>query len=103
MPALHNFSLQFFSFSFSRSPAVLFFGNLMIWYWFANFRKAQRLEKIVWLWVVCGVLFFSLLRYRPERYYTSLLPPLTALSRMVILKIPQISDNLKTERSLLEL
>ena len=96
---LQNIIQQPFYLYFSRTPAVLFFGNLMIWYWFANFRKAQRLEKIVWLWLVCGVIFFSLWRYRPERYYTSLLPPMAALAGMCLVRIREVSDNFRTGRT----
>ena len=85
IPVMKNIVLQPFYLYAVKTPAILFFGNIMLWYIAIRFREIKPAERAVWLWVVAGILFFALWRYRPLRYYTSLFPPLAVLACMAVI------------------
>ncbi|MCI0616630.1 hypothetical protein L0244_26935, partial [bacterium] len=80
VPIIKNIFTQPFFLYAVKTPAILFLGNLMIWYMAVHFREIGKMERGVWLWIVVGILFFAIWRYRPLRYYTSLIPPLAVLA-----------------------
>lgn len=80
VPIIKNILTQPFFLYAVKTPAILFLGNLMIWYVALRFREIGKMERGVWLWIVIGILFFAVWRYRPLRYYTSLIPPLAVLA-----------------------
>ncbi|HJZ12198.1 MAG TPA: hypothetical protein VJ521_08610, partial [Acidobacteriota bacterium] len=88
-----NVVLQPFYLYFAKTPAILFFGNLMLWFLLGRFREAIKTEKILWIWLVSGIVFFALWKYRPLRYYTSLCVPLAALAGIGIFRRRQIFEN----------
>jgi 4-amino-4-deoxy-L-arabinose transferase-like glycosyltransferase len=94
-----NIVTQPFYLYFLKSPVVLFFGNLMLWFLVSRLRSVGIVEKVCWVWLVTGIVFFSLWKYRPERYYTSLLPPLAGLAGMALLRIQDVADSFRSPRS----
>jgi 4-amino-4-deoxy-L-arabinose transferase-like glycosyltransferase len=88
-----NIVLQPFYLYFAKTPAILFLGNLMLWFLPGRFREANKTEKILWTWLAGGILFFALWRYRPLRYYTSLCVPLAALAGIGILRRREIFEH----------
>lgn len=88
-----NIVLQPFYLYFVKTPAVLFFGNLMLWYFL--FAPKNKMEKTLWIWLASGILFFALWRYRPIRYYTSLLPPLACLAGIAFTRITDVGNALR--------
>jgi 4-amino-4-deoxy-L-arabinose transferase-like glycosyltransferase len=88
---IRNIALQPFYLYFIKTPAVLFYGNLAMWYFLSRPREGDTVERITWIWLLSGIVFFALWRYRPFRYYTSLALPLGALSMIAILRIDQIA------------
>lgn len=94
-----NIMTQPFYLYFLKSPVVLFFGNLMLWFLLSRFRSAGIVEKVCWVWLVTGIVFFALWKYRPERYYTSLLPPLAGLAGMALFRIQDVADSVLSPRS----
>ena len=91
---LKNIVLQPFYLYFVKTPAILFFGNLMLWYFL--FAPKNKMEKTIWLWLLTGILFFALWRYRPIRYYTSLLPPLACLAGIAFTRIGDVEKELRS-------
>jgi 4-amino-4-deoxy-L-arabinose transferase-like glycosyltransferase len=91
---LKNIVLQPFYLYFVKTPAILFFGNLMLWYFL--FAPKNKMEKTIWLWLLTGILFFALWRYRPIRYYTSLLPPLACLAAIAFTRIDDVGKELRS-------
>ncbi len=96
---LKSIALQPFYLYFVKTPAILMFGNLMLWHLVLQYRKSGTVEKACWLWLLTGILFFSIWRYRPLRYYTSLLPPLCAMAGMVFLKTEELAASLRGGKS----
>jgi len=92
---LKNIALQPFYLYFVKTPAILMLGNLMLWHLVFQYRKIGSVEKACWLWLLTGILFFSLWRYRPLRYYTSLLPPLCVLAGMALYKTNELAASLR--------
>jgi hypothetical protein len=78
-----------------KTPAILFFGNLMVWFLFLPRWKAGKMERLFWIWLVSGILFFALWKYRPFRYYTSLIPPLAVLAGIALLRIQDLTIELR--------
>lgn len=99
MQMVKNIVTQPFYLYFLKTPVVLFFGNLMVWFLLSRFRSAGVVEKACWIWLVTGIVFFSLWKYRPERYYTSLLPPLAGLAGMALLRIQDLADSFRSPRA----
>jgi 4-amino-4-deoxy-L-arabinose transferase-like glycosyltransferase len=91
---IKNIVLQPFYLYFVKTPAILFFGNLMLWY--LLFAPKSKMEKTIWLWLLTGIVFFALWRYRPIRYYTSLLPPLACLAGMAFTRIADVEKDLRS-------
>ena len=91
-----NIVLQPFYLYFIKTPAILFFGNLSLWYFLAKPKGAGKIEKICWLWLFSGIVFFAVWRYRPLRYYTSLIPPLAALAGVAVLRLKEIEQAFRT-------
>src|SRR5262249_964600 len=56
----------------------------------------NKMEKTIWLWFLTGVVFFALWRYRPIRYYTSLLPPLACLAGIAFTRIADVGKELRS-------
>lgn len=94
-----NIAAQPFYLYLVKTPAILFFGNLMLWFLFIPQQRAGKVERLCWVWLLSGILFLALWRYRPFRYYTSLVPPLTALAGMSLLRIQDISAALQSGKS----
>jgi len=97
-PIIKNVLTQPFFLYAVKTPAILFFGNLMIWYVAIRFREMGKMERGVWLWMVIGILFFAVWRYRPLRYYTSLIPPLAVLACYSILYREAVSQSFRYGR-----
>ncbi|HSE40743.1 MAG TPA: glycosyltransferase family 39 protein, partial [Acidobacteriota bacterium] len=97
-PVVKNVILQPFYLYAVKSPAILLFGNLMLWYTAIRFRESKQIERTVWLWVLTGILFFALWRYRPLRYYTSLFPALAVLAALAIMNKDAIAQALRESR-----
>lgn len=95
VPVMKNVLMQPFYLYAVKTPAILFFGNLMLWYIVIRFRETKPTERAVWLWVVAGILFFALWRYRPLRYYTSLFPPLAVLACLAVINRDSLSQTLR--------
>jgi 4-amino-4-deoxy-L-arabinose transferase-like glycosyltransferase len=93
-----NILLQPFYLYFVKSPAILTLGNLGLWYFLLRFRKLNVLQRVCFLWLLSGILFFAIWRYRPERYYTSLIPVLAAMSAFVLLEWEEITAFLREGR-----
>jgi 4-amino-4-deoxy-L-arabinose transferase-like glycosyltransferase len=99
---LSNLVHQPFYLYFMKSPVILFAGNLMIWFFILRWKQAGLAERACMLWVITGILFFAFWRYRPFRYYTSLIPPLAGLAASSTLRWPDIREFLqKGKRRLL--
>lgn len=105
---LKNISLQPFYLYFVKTPAILCLANLGIWFFIARWiGRAQtegsagfsRLEKMCWLWLIAGILFFALWRYRPFRYYTSLIPPMVAMAAFVLFRLRDVANTAAATRS----
>lgn len=92
---LQNILTQPFYLYLVKTPALLFFGNVMFWFFFLPRWKAGKIERICWIWLLSGILFFALWKYRPFRYYTSLIPPLAALAGMALLRIQDLFTELR--------
>lgn len=97
-PVIKNIVIQPFFLYAVKTPAILFLGNLMIWYVAVNFREMGKMERGVWLWIVIGILFFAVWRYRPLRYYTSLIPPLAVLACYSIVYREAVSQSFRNGR-----
>jgi hypothetical protein len=82
-----------------KTPAILFFGNLMLWFLLLPGNRAGKVERACWVWLLSGVLFFALWQYRPFRYYTSLIPPLAALACISLLRIQDITTAMQSGKS----
>jgi 4-amino-4-deoxy-L-arabinose transferase-like glycosyltransferase len=95
---LKNILLQPFYLYFVKSPAILCLGNLALWFWLVRFKTSGKLEKICFLWLLSGILFFALWNYRPFRYYTSLIPPLAAMAGFILLQFTDVSDTIRSTR-----
>ncbi len=98
VPVVQNILMQPFFLYAVKTPAILFLGNLMIWFIAARFRETERMERAVWFWVVTGILFFAIWRYRPLRYYTSLIPPLAVLACYAIVHREAIAQSFREGR-----
>lgn len=104
---LKNIALQPFYLYFVKTPAILCFANLGIWFFLARilFREPSsgdgfsRLEKMCLLWLISGILFFALWRYRPFRYYTSLIPPMVALAVFMVFRMQDVVRSAAAVRS----
>jgi hypothetical protein len=94
-PVIINLVTQPFYLYLVKTPAVLFFGNLMIWFLFFRRWKAGKIERMCWVWLVSGILFFGLWKYRPFRYYTSLIPALATLAGIALLRIQDLTVELR--------
>ncbi|PWT87665.1 MAG: hypothetical protein C5B54_11935 [Acidobacteria bacterium] len=90
-----NIVLQPFYLYFIKTPAILFFGNLMLWYFLADRDRANTAEKVLWYWLICGIIVFALWRYRPIRYYTSLIPPLGCLAGLALIRTRELSEAIR--------
>lgn len=93
-----NVVLQPFYLYFIKTPAVLCFANLMAWYLLSVrlFRSRTDLgrsavESAAWWWLVVGVCFFALWRYRPLRYYASVLAPMSILAALALFSTTEIA------------
>lgn len=95
---IKNIVIQPFFLYAVKTPAILFLGNLMIWYIAIHFREMGKMERSVWLWIVIGILFFAVWRYRPLRYYTSLIPPLAVLACYSIVYREAVSQSFRHGR-----
>ena len=98
VPVIKNIVIQPFFLYAVKTPAILFLGNLMIWYVAIHFREIGKMERGVWLWIVTGILFFAVWRYRPLRYYTSLIPPLAVLACYCIVYREAVSHSFRNGR-----
>lgn len=96
---VQNILEQPFYLYFAKTPAILFLGNLVIWWFLTTFKSAGKIDRVCWVWVVVGILFFALWKYRPERYYTSLLPPLACLAGVGLIRFEQLAQSFQTQRS----
>jgi hypothetical protein len=93
-----NIITQPFYLYFLKTPALLFFGNLSLWYFLNRRDEAEKVLKLFLVWLVAGSVFFALWRYRPFRYYTSLIPPLGVLAGIALLRIDRICAGFHTGR-----
>jgi 4-amino-4-deoxy-L-arabinose transferase-like glycosyltransferase len=98
VPVVKNILMQPFFLYAVKTPTILFLGNLMIWYIAIRFREMGQMEKGFWLWLVTGILFFAVWRYRPLRYYTSLIPPLAVLACYAIIYREAVSQSFRAGR-----
>jgi 4-amino-4-deoxy-L-arabinose transferase-like glycosyltransferase len=98
LPIIKNILTQPFFLYAVKTPAILFLGNLMIWYVAIRFREMGKMERGVWLWIVTGIIFFAVWRYRPLRYYTSLIPPLAVLACYSILYREAVAQSFRYGR-----
>ena len=96
---LKNIVMQPFFLYGLKTPAVLLLGNLMIWYVIVRFRDANSVERTIGAWLICGILFFALLRYQPVRYYTPLFAPLAALAGIGLLRLNSIASAMQSRRT----
>lgn len=88
---LKNVAQQPFYLYAVKSPALLLLGNLMLWYFLARPREAGTVERACSMWLICGILYFAVWRYRPLRYYTSLLPPLAVLAGLALSRLDAVA------------
>jgi hypothetical protein len=79
-----NIGLQPFYLYFVKTPAILCLANLAIWSFIFKRTEWRLLEKTLLIWLITGVIFFAIWKYRPFRYYTSLIPPLAAIAGIVL-------------------
>ena len=94
---LKNIVTQPFYLYFVKTPAILCLANLGIWVFLAGrMNGAPASVKVCVIWLLAGILFFALWRYRPFRYYTSLIPPMAAMATFVLFHLNDFSDALKT-------
>ncbi|MGH9856224.1 MAG: glycosyltransferase family 39 protein, partial [Acidobacteriota bacterium] len=94
-----NIVTQPFFLYFVKTPAVLCVANLGIWLFISGaMNRAPANVKACFLWLVAGILFFALWRYRPLRYYTSLIPPMAAMATFVLLRLNHLSIPLKSDK-----
>jgi 4-amino-4-deoxy-L-arabinose transferase-like glycosyltransferase len=84
---LKNLALQPFYLYFVKSPAILCMANLAIWIFVFKRTEWSLVEKSLLIWLITGILFFAIWKYRPFRYYTSLIPPLAAISGIALMRI----------------
>jgi 4-amino-4-deoxy-L-arabinose transferase-like glycosyltransferase len=104
---LKNIVTQPFYLYFAKTPAILCLANLCIWFFLSSainfaptkFREITRLEKMCFVWLIAGILFFALWRYRPFRYYTSLIPPMAAMAAFALIRLKDLSNGVKPFRS----
>lgn len=96
---MKNIVMQPFYLYGLKTPVLLLLGNLMAWYVIVRFRDADGLERAICGWVICGVVFFALWRYRPVRYYTPLFAPMAALAGIALMRLDSISAALQTRRT----
>jgi len=89
---LKNMALQPFFLYFVKTPAILCMGNVALWFFLLRYRKSNPLERACFVWLVSGILFFAIWRYRPVRYYTSLIPVLAALAAFALFRIEEIAE-----------
>ena len=97
---LRNVAQQPFYLYFVKTPAVLCLANLGIWFFIARAldpsgaetKKFSRLEKVCFFWLIAGILFFALWRYRPFRYYTSLIPAMVAMAVFMLFRIKDLAS-----------
>jgi 4-amino-4-deoxy-L-arabinose transferase-like glycosyltransferase len=97
-PVLQNIILQPFYLYAVKTPAILFFGNIMLWFVAIRFRETKPIERTVWIWLIAGILFFALWRYRPLRYYTSLFPALAVLACMAVVYRDSLAQSFREGR-----
>ncbi len=83
---------------FVKTPAILCLGNLALWFLLVRFKNSEKLEKVFFLWLLSGILFFALWKYRPFRYYTSLIPPLVAMAGFALIRLKDVSDAIRSTR-----
>jgi 4-amino-4-deoxy-L-arabinose transferase-like glycosyltransferase len=95
---LKNAILQPFYLYFLKSPVILFFGNLMLWYLLSAKRSRNIVEKALLLWLISGVVLFAFWKYRPLRYYTALIPPLAGLAGLALYQMRGIAGEFKSGR-----
>jgi 4-amino-4-deoxy-L-arabinose transferase-like glycosyltransferase len=95
---LKNILLQPFYLYFVKTPAILCLGNLALWFWLVRFKTSGTVEKVCFLWLLSGILFFALWNYRPFRYYTSLIPPLAAMAGFMLLQFKDVVDIIRSTR-----
>ena len=95
---LKNIVLQPFYLYFVKTPAILCLGNLALWFWLVRFKTSGKLEKICFLWLLSGILFFALWKYRPFRYYTSLIPPLAAMAGFMLIQFKDVTDTIRSTK-----
>ena len=97
---LKNIVTQPFYLYFVKTPALLCFANLGIWAFLSRNGSQTRprlsTEKICFLWLVSGILFFALWKYRPMRYYTSLIPPMAAMAGFALIGLKEITRTWNT-------
>jgi 4-amino-4-deoxy-L-arabinose transferase-like glycosyltransferase len=84
---------------FVKTPAMLVFGNLLFWYFLSHPARMRGLEKALWSWLLCGVLFFAVWKYRPLRYYTSLFPAVAILAGLSLFRIQSLADGFAQKKS----
>lgn len=96
---LKNVALQPFYLYAVKSPALLLLANLALWFFLARPREANTVERAFWMWLLCGILFFALWRYRPLRYYTSLFVPMAALGGLFLLRLEGVADAMQAGRT----
>jgi 4-amino-4-deoxy-L-arabinose transferase-like glycosyltransferase len=95
---IQNIILQPFFLYAVKTPAILFFGNIMLWFVAIRFRQTKPIERTVWIWLIAGILFFALWRYRPLRYYTSLFPALAVLACMAVVYQDSLAQTFREHR-----
>lgn len=98
VPLFSNLVNQPFYLYFLKTPVILFSGNLMLWYLLIRWKQAGPVEKACVVWLITGVVFFAFWRYRPFRYYTSLIPPLAGLAGVSLLRLAGINEALQDGR-----
>ncbi|HSP06921.1 MAG TPA: hypothetical protein VLR94_07070, partial [Acidobacteriota bacterium] len=96
---LKNVALQPFFLYALKSPALLLLANLALWYFLARPRESGPVERACWVWLLCGILFFAVWRYRPLRYYTSLFVPMAALAGLTLLRLEDVAAAMKKGRT----
>jgi 4-amino-4-deoxy-L-arabinose transferase-like glycosyltransferase len=89
---LKNILTQPFYLYFIKTPAILCLANLGIWLFMAGLmNRAPTSVKLCFLWLIAGIIFFALWRYRPFRYYTSLIPPMAAIATFVLFRLNHLA------------